>query len=112
ARKRSAVAFTYTLDVKVGNETALRERLGSDRRVSIAPDDGYRYVARAPDRMDARPVVIGTGPGGLFAGLLLAQMGFRPGILDRGKYVRVRSRATWSPRRVCELCPETHATVV
>src|SRR5215470_11124662 len=108
ARKRSAVAFTYTLDVKVGNETALRERLGNDRRVSIAPDDDYRYVARVPDRMDARPVVIGTGPCGLFAGLLLAQMGFRPVILERGKSVRERTKDTWRLWRKSVLNPESN----
>ncbi|HKA41050.1 MAG TPA: NAD(P)/FAD-dependent oxidoreductase [Burkholderiales bacterium] len=108
ARKRSAIAVTYTLDVKVGNETALRERLGDDLRVSITPDDGYRYVARAPDRMDARPVVIGTGPCGLFAGLLLAQMGFRPVILERGKSVRERTRDTWRLWRKSVLDPESN----
>src|SRR5262245_5998731 len=93
--RKPAIALTYTLDVEVRNEAALLERLKSDRHVARAPDMAYRFVARAPAQLSARPVVIGTGPCGYFAGLLLAQMGFRPLILDRGRIVRERTRDTW-----------------
>jgi uncharacterized FAD-dependent dehydrogenase len=59
------------------------------------PDTSYRFVAHAPANLPRRPIVIGTGPCGLFAGLILAQMGFRPIILDRGKAVRERTKDTW-----------------
>ena len=108
ARKRSAIAVTYTLDVEVRNEAALLERLRRDRRVAVKPDDGYRFVAQAPDGIASRPVVIGTGPCGLFAGLLLAQMGFRPIILERGKAVRERTRDTWGLWRKSVLDPESN----
>jgi uncharacterized protein len=88
ARKRSAIALTYTLDIEVRNEAALLKRLARDRNVAPAPDEGYRLKARAPAAPASRPVVIGTGPCGLFAGLVLAQMGFRPLILERGKNVQ------------------------
>ena len=107
ARKPS-IALIYTLDVEVANETALLERLKGDRRVTRAPDMTYRYVARAPGRLEPRPVVIGTGPCGLFAGLLLAQMGFRPVILERGKIVRERTRDTWGLWRRSVLDPESN----
>ena len=71
------------------------KRLAGDRNVSPAPDVSYRFVTRAPDARSPRPVVIGTGPCGLFAGLILAQMGFRPIILERGKVVRERTKDTW-----------------
>ena len=106
--RKAAIAFTYTLDVEVGNETALLERFAGDRHVSRAPDMEYRYVARAPDGLPTRPVVIGTGPCGLFAGLLLAQMGFRPLILERGKIVRERTRDTWGLWRKSALDPESN----
>src|SRR3954471_21505703 len=75
ARKKSAIVLIYTLDVEVRNEKALLRRLGGDRSLSAAPDMTYRFVTRAPSSFP-RPVVIGTGPCGLLAGLMLAQMGF------------------------------------
>src|ERR1044072_7751192 len=82
ARKKSAIALIYTLDVEVKNETALLKRLKGDRNVAVAPDTSYRFVAHAPPSAP-RPVVIGTGPCGLLAALGLGQTGFRPIILER-----------------------------
>jgi uncharacterized FAD-dependent dehydrogenase len=106
--RKPAIAFIYTLDVEVRNEAALLERLNGDRHVTRAPDTSYRFVAQAPAGAAARPVVIGTGPCGLFAGLLLAQMGFRPIILERGKAVRERTRDTWGLWRKSALNPESN----
>src|SRR5690242_11166617 len=84
ARKPSAIAFIYTLDVELRNETAVLARLAGDRHVGPTPDTAYRFVTAAPPRPGTpRPVVVGTGPCGLFAGLILAQMGLRPIILER-----------------------------
>ena len=88
ARKRSAIRLIFTLDAEVVNEAAVLGRLQHDPHVSQTPDTNYRPLATAPQQPARRPVVIGTGPCGLFAGLLLAQMGFRPLILERGKAVR------------------------
>src|SRR6516164_3565224 len=88
ARKRGAIALTYTLDIEVADEAALLKRFAEDRNLSCAPDMNYRFVTRAPAGPTARPVVVGAGPCGLFAGLVLAQMGFCPLILERGKVVR------------------------
>ena len=109
ARKPSAIAFIYTLDVELGNEKAVLARLRNDRHVGPTPDTAYRFVTRAPQTGPApRPVVIGSGPCGLFAGLVLAQMGFRPIILERGKSVRQRTRDTWGLWRKGELDPESN----
>src|SRR5688572_14177863 len=75
--RKPGIVYTYTVDVEVSDERAVLKRLHGDRRVSPAPDMTYRFPARAPDNLKTRPVVIGTGPCGVFAGLLLAQMGFR-----------------------------------
>src|SRR3954469_7410454 len=96
ARKRSAIALIYTLDIEVRNEAALLQRFARDRNVGPSPDEGYHLKARAPVAGASRPVVIGTGPCGLFAGLVLAQMGFRPLILERGKVVRERTVDTFA----------------
>ena len=109
ARKRSAVALIYCLDVEVKNEAQLLERMRGRRDISRAPDTRYRYVARASNAPVAtRPVVIGTGPCGLFAGLILAQMGFHPLILERGKSVRERTVDTFGFWRKRELNPESN----
>jgi uncharacterized FAD-dependent dehydrogenase len=108
ARKKSAIHLIYTLDVEVGNEAAVLKRLKGERTVMLSPDTTYRFVAQAPAELPTRPVVIGTGPCGLFAGLLLAQMGFRPIILERGKAVRERTKDTWGLWRQGELNPESN----
>ena len=84
-----------------------RDRKG-DRNLSVAPDLSYRFVSQAPAAQVSRPVVIGTGPCGLFAGLILAQMGFRPILLERGKVVRERTKDTWGLWRRRELNPESN----
>jgi uncharacterized FAD-dependent dehydrogenase len=108
ARKKSAVILTYTVDVELKDEGALLKRLAGDRTVAPTPDTNYRFVAQAPGRLKSRPVVIGTGPCGLFAGLILAQMGFNPIILERGKAVRERTKDTWGLWRKRELQPESN----
>jgi uncharacterized FAD-dependent dehydrogenase len=109
ARKRSAIAFIYTIDVDVANEAELLNRLPDRRRITQAPDMRYRPVAQAPAENKQRPVIIGTGPCGLFAGLILAQMGFRPLILERGKAVRERTKDTFGLWRKSILNPESNA---
>ena len=106
--RKPAIVLIYTLDVEIDDEAAQLERFAGDRRIARTPDMAYRFVARAPDRPSTRPVVIGTGPCGLFAGLLLAQMGFRPLILERGKIVRERTRDTWGLWRKSTLDPESN----
>src|SRR5690606_29387691 len=95
ARKKTAVVFIYTVDCEVDGEAALLERFAGDPHVRAAPDTRYRFVGHAPAGFHAasrpRPVVVGFGPGGLFAALILAQMGLRPIVLERGKPVRERT---------------------
>jgi len=108
ARKKTAIVLIYTIDVDVEDETALLQRLHGNRLVGVTPDTSYHFVAQAPAGMQRRPVVIGTGPCGLFAGLILAQMGFRPIILERGKAVRERTKDTFGLWRKRELHPESN----
>jgi uncharacterized FAD-dependent dehydrogenase len=108
ARKKSAIALTYTLDIDVKNEAAVHARVKKDVHLSLAPDMRYRFVAHASEPPWLRPIVIGTGPCGLFAGLILAQMGFRPIILERGKVVRERTKDTWGLWRRSVLNPESN----
>ena len=108
ARKKSNIFFIYTLHVDVRNEAALLARLHGDPHVCIAPDTSYKFVGHAPAGLQTRPVIIGFGPCGIFAALLLAQMGFRPIILERGKVVRERTKDTWGLWRKRVLHPESN----
>jgi len=108
ARRKSAISMVYTLDIALRDEAAILARFAGDPNVRPTPDTGYRLVAHAPPGDARRPVVIGAGPCGLFAGLILAQMGFRPIILDRGKVVRERTKDTWGLWRRRALVPESN----
>ncbi|MDP2143077.1 MAG: NAD(P)/FAD-dependent oxidoreductase [Gallionella sp.] len=108
ARKKNHILFAYTLDVELRDEAAVLARFGKDPHVKIAPDTSYHFVAQATQPLAERPVVIGMGPAGLFAGLLLAQMGFKPLILERGKAVRERTKDTWGLWRQGKLDPESN----
>ena len=108
ARKRSAIHLIYTLDVVVADESSVLARCAGDPHVGRTPDMAYRHVARAPAALRERPVVVGAGPCGLFAALTLAQMGFRPIILERGRQVRERTKDTFALWRRSELSPESN----
>ncbi|GAB2628227.1 NAD(P)/FAD-dependent oxidoreductase [Novilysobacter erysipheiresistens] len=114
ARRRGGIVLIYSVDVETPREAEILQRLppasanAGPPKVAPTPDTSYRFVARAPARLPLRPVVVGFGPCGLFAGLVLAQMGFRPIILERGKAVRERTRDTWGLWRNKILNPESN----
>ncbi len=107
-KKNSEISFVYILDVEVRHEAAVLARLAADRHVGPAPDTSYHPVAHAPAGLQERPLIIGFGPCGLFAALLLAQMGFRPIVLERGRDVRRRTKDTWALWRKKQLDPESN----
>ena len=109
ARDKTDIQLVYSVDVNLRDEAAVLARFRKDRSVQRTPDTRYQFVAKAPESgVSPRPVVIGAGPCGLFAGLILAQMGFRPIILDRGKVVRERTKDTWGLWRRSVLNPESN----
>jgi uncharacterized protein len=113
ARKRGAIVLIYSVDVDTPREAELLARLqqapsASGSKVMPTPDTTYKFVAKAPPHLPLRPLVIGMGPCGLFAGLVLAQMGFNPIILERGKAVRERTVDTFGLWRKKVLDPESN----
>jgi len=108
ARKNVALAFIYTVDVSVKDEALVLKRFAGDVHIRPSPDTRYHFIAKAPQKMEQRPVVIGFGPCGIFAALLLAQMGFKPIVLERGKAVRERTQDTWGLWRKSTLNPESN----
>ena len=108
ARKSHAILFIYTLDIEVANEAEILERLQGDSHLKPAPDTAYHFVAQTSKPLPSRPVIVGMGPAGLFAGLILAQSGFCPLILERGKAVRERTKDTFDLWRKGVLNPESN----
>jgi uncharacterized FAD-dependent dehydrogenase len=108
ARKKHAILKVYIVDAEVKGEAAILAQMAADPHLRPTPDTAYRPVTTAPPGQKLRPVVIGAGPCGLFAGLILAEMGFKPIILDRGKVVRERTKDTWGLWRQGKLNPESN----
>jgi uncharacterized protein len=103
ARRKDDIQLVYSIDVTAPALEVHGPHIGQ------IPDVAYRPVARAPARLASRPVVIGSGPCGLFAALILAEMGFRPIVVERGREVRERTRDTWGLWRRGILLPESNA---
>ena len=111
-RKNSVITFVYIIDLAARNEAAILKRLANDPNVRPAPDTTYHPVGHAPAIAATtalqRPVIVGFGPCGLFAALLLAQSGFKPIVLERGRDVRRRTKDTWALWRKNILSPESN----
>jgi hypothetical protein len=108
ARKKHALLLIYAVDVEVRNEAALLKKFRNDRHLAPTPDMDYHFVGHAPENLAERPLVVGFGPCGIFAALVLAQMGFKPIVLERGKAVRERTQDTWGLWRKHVLNPESN----
>ena len=113
ARKKSAIVLIYTLDCELRDEAAVLAALAGQPQglshIRPTPDTGYRFVGHAGTTPPAqRPIVVGFGPCGIFAALVLAQMGLRPIVLERGREVRERTKDTWGLWRKGVLNPESN----
>jgi uncharacterized FAD-dependent dehydrogenase len=109
ARKADLVVV-YIADITLPaalDAQLLRQHAGNPH-ISASPDMAYRLCAQAPAHLEQRPVVVGFGPCGMFAALLLAQMGFKPIVLERGRTVRERTKDTWGLWRKNRLDPHSN----
>jgi len=109
--RKADLLKVYIVDVTLADpnrEAALLAQFAGDPHIQPSPDMAYRPVGQAPASLPLRPVVVGFGPCGIFAALVLAQMGFRPIVLERGKTVRERTKDTWGLWRKNVLNPESN----
>jgi uncharacterized FAD-dependent dehydrogenase len=109
--RKAELLKVYIVDVTLADavrESALLAQFAGNPHIFPTPDMAYRSVGQAPAGLPLRPVVVGFGPCGMFAALLLAQMGFKPLVLERGKTVRQRTRDTWGLWRKNVLNPESN----
>ncbi|PQA76672.1 NAD(P)/FAD-dependent oxidoreductase [Rhodoferax sp. TS-BS-61-7] len=110
ARKADLLAV-YIVDITLVDPALVAPVLAqfpNHPHIGATPDMAYRFVAQAPAALPERPVVVGFGPCGMFAALVLAQMGFKPIVLERGKPVRERTKDTWGLWRKKTLNPESN----
>ena len=109
ARKRGNILLVYVVDAETSlDDETLLEQLKRDQKIRLTPDTTYQMVAEAPPDLQERPIVVGAGPCGYFAALLLAQMGYRPIVLERGQAVRQRTKDTFGFWRQREFDPESN----
>lgn len=106
ARKSGIIYFVYTVDVRLANEGVILKKLRDNRDISVSPRMVYEYVKNGQNILTHRPVIAGTGPAGLFAGLILGKMGYRPLLLERGGDVDTRIAAVKKFWKTGELDPE------
>jgi uncharacterized FAD-dependent dehydrogenase len=109
--RKAELAVVYIVDVSLvscTSETALLARHADDPHILPTPDMHYHVPAVQARAGRPRPVVVGFGPCGIFAALLLAQMGLQPIVLERGKPVRQRTKDTWGLWRKQQLTPESN----
>jgi uncharacterized FAD-dependent dehydrogenase len=107
-RKDRELSFVYIVDVAVRDEARVLAAHRDDRHVIPSPDTAFHPPPRSTDTTAERPVVVGFGPCGLFAALVLAQQGYRPIVLERGRDVRRRTQDTWGLWRKRTLTPESN----
>ena len=109
ARKQKLL-LVYIVDIEVAPalEATLLKQFEAHPHIRPTPDQNYYPVVQLNMPPAIRPVVVGFGPCGIFAALLLAQMGFKPIVLERGKKVRERTKDTWGLWRKGELNPESN----
>ncbi|KQZ39734.1 NAD(P)/FAD-dependent oxidoreductase [Duganella sp. Root1480D1] len=110
ARKKANISLIYSVDVETTDDAGILAKGADDKHLMPSPDMAYKFVAHGvnADGRQPRPVVIGMGPCGLFAALILAQMGLKPIILERGKTVRERTKDTFGFWRKRVLNPESN----
>ncbi len=110
ARKQKLL-LVYIADVALASaeiEARLLGQFEGNPHIRPTPDQHYYPMAHVDAAPAIRPVVVGFGPCGIFAALLLAQMGFKPIVLERGKKVRERTKDTWGLWRKKVLNPESN----
>ena len=106
--KKLLLVYIADIEVAPALETKLLKRFETHPHIRHTPDQNYYPVVQLDTAPELRPVVVGFGPCGIFAALLLAQMGFKPIVLERGKKVRERTQDTWGLWRKSTLNPESN----
>ncbi len=102
ARKREEIAYSYVLDVETDREEQVVKR-SKNPKASVSKEKPYQFPDSGSEKLNHPPIIIGSGPAGLFCGLMLARRGYCPLILERGGSVEERTgqvRTFWKEGRL------------
>ncbi len=92
ARRRNTIKFNYTVELSCENEERIVSRL-HDNNIKLEKEKYEADFQLGTKKLSSRPVIVGMGPAGMFAGLLMAQKGFKPLIIERGEDVETRTKS-------------------
>ena len=108
ARKKPSLYYIYSVDVQVKDEKRIKRSAKNNQIQFQVKSDSYHFAANGTEKLQHRPVIIGTGPAGLFCGYMLAAHGYRPILLERGADVDERTRDVESFWKTGKLNPSSN----
>ena len=89
ARNKNEIFYVYEVDVDVENEDEIIIK-NNNKDIFKTPNEEYKFIVTGEQELKNRPIIIGSGPAGLFAGYMLAEYGYKPLIIERGEKVEER----------------------
>ena len=92
ARKKPQLFFLYEIDVEVENESIILEKINNND-IFIAPNEEYRFKPNGEIILKKRPIIVGSGPAGLFCAYMLSENGYKPIIIERGEDIDSRIKS-------------------
>ena len=93
ARKKPNIFYIYEVDVDVKNEEHLLKKHQSNKDIFLTPEEKYVYPEIGNKKINHRPIMVGSGPAGLFCAYLLAEKGYKPIIIERGEKIEERVKS-------------------
>ena len=92
ARNKSQIFYVYEVDVEVLNEKLVLKK-NKSKDIFLSPKEKYQFKIIDTKKLKERPIIVGSGPAGLFCGYLLAEAGYKPLIIEQGEMIEERIKS-------------------